>query len=173
MEILSLCWAFFKIGIVSFGGGWAIVGLIKAEVVPRWLDDGGFRSLVAIAQSTPGPLSLNAATLVGWNQAGIAGAFLSTLSVIAFPVAAIALAGIAARRLKPDQAALDESLKTGTLAMMGMTLWALRPASLDPFAMAAALASFALMTFTKISPLWAIFGAGIAKAVLGAILRRA
>ncbi|MDP3176925.1 MAG: hypothetical protein Q8M76_03405, partial [Spirochaetaceae bacterium] len=110
------------------------------------------------------------ATLVGWNQAGIAGALLSTLAVIAFPITAIALAGLAARRLKPDRVALDESLRTGTLAMMGMTLWALRPSSLDPFTLAAGFGSFALVAFTKASPLWAIFGAGIARVALGAIL---
>ncbi|HOX33344.1 MAG TPA: chromate transporter [Spirochaetales bacterium] len=169
MEILSIAWAFFKVGIVSFGGGWSIVGLIKHEVVPRWLDDEGFRSLVAIAQSTPGPIALNAATLVGWERGGILGALLATGSVLAFPVLAVASAGFIASRLAArgrglDQGALDEALRTATLAMMLMTLWTLRPASLDPLVLGLALASFALAAFTKLSPLWAILGAGAAKA---------
>ncbi len=176
MEILSVAWTFFKVGIVSFGGGWSIVGLIKNEVVPRWLDDQAFRSLVAIAQSTPGPIALNAATLVGWQQAGILGAFLATASVLAFPTLAIAGAGLLASRLAArgrglDQLALDEALKTATLAMMLMTLWTLRPTSLDPVLALLGLASFAIAAFTKISPLWAILGAGAAKVLADLIAK--
>ena len=65
MQILEIIWTFFKIGIVSFGGGWSIVGIIRNEVVPRWVDEQGFLSLIAIAQSTPGPIALNAATMIG------------------------------------------------------------------------------------------------------------
>lgn len=176
MEILSVAWTFFKVGIVSFGGGWSIVGLIKNEVVPRWLDDQAFRSLVAIAQSTPGPIALNAATLVGWQQAGILGALLATVSVLAFPTLAIAGAGLLASRLAArgrglDQLALDEALKTATLAMMLMTLWTLRPTSLDPVLALLGLASFAIAAFTKISPLWAILGAGAAKVLADLIAK--
>ena len=168
MEILSIAWSFFKVGIVSFGGGWSIVGLIKNEVVPRWLDDAAFRFLVAIAQSTPGPIALNAATLVGWQRGGIVGALLATASVLAFPTLAVAGAGFLASRLAArgrglDQGALDEALRTATLAMMLMTLWTLRPTSLDPLLLGLGLGSFALAAFTKLSPLWAIFGAGAAK----------
>jgi len=170
MEILSLAWSFFKVGVVSFGGGWSIVGLIRNEVVPRWLDDAAFRSLVAIAQSTPGPIALNAATLVGWQRAGILGAIVGTISVLAFPAIAVASAGFIGSRLAAkgrglEQAALDESLRTATLAMMLMTLWTLRPASLDPLLLALGAISFALAAFTKLSPLWAILGAGLVKAL--------
>ena len=171
MQILSLIWTFFKIGIVSFGGGWSIVGLIKNEVVPRWLDDAGFRSLVAIAQSTPGPIALNAATLVGWQQGGILGAVSATIAVVAFPVMSVAAAGLAASFLAArgrgiDTASLDEALRTATLAMMIMTLWTLRPASLDPLLLALGAGSFVLAAFTKLSPLWAILGAGAVKALV-------
>jgi chromate transporter len=171
MQILSLVWTFFKIGIVSFGGGWSIVGLIKNEVVPRWLDDAAFRSLIAIAQSTPGPIALNSATLVGWEQGGILGAVCATLSVIAFPVIAIAATGLLASRLASrgrgiDTAALDEALRSATLAMMLMTLWTLRPTSFDPLLLALGAASFALTAFTKLSPLWAILGAGAVKTLV-------
>ncbi len=163
MELLSIIWSFFKIGFVSFGGGWSIVGLIKTEVVPRWIDESGFSSLVAIAQSTPGPVALNAATMVGWQRQGILGAVLATLSVVTFPVLAICLTGIVGKRLKVRGPELQESLKTGTLAMMTMTLWLLLPRGvIDPVLAAIGVGSFALVAFTKASPLWAIFGAGAA-----------
>jgi hypothetical protein len=50
MEILSVSLAFLKIGIVAFGGGWSTVGLIKHEIVPRWMNAEAFNSLIAIAQ---------------------------------------------------------------------------------------------------------------------------
>jgi chromate transporter len=160
MELLELVWTFFKVGVVSFGGGWTVVGLIKMETVPRWIDEAGFASLVAIAQATPGPVALNAATLVGYRQAGFLGALLATLSVIAFPTLAIALAGFVGKRLKLEGEALKESLKSGTLAMMFMTLWFLLPKGrLDPVLLGLGAASFALTAFTKLNPLWAIFGA--------------
>jgi len=160
MGLVSLLWTFFKIGVVSFGGGWTIVGLIKAETVPRWIAEADFPSLVAIAQATPGPVALNAATMVGWRSFGIGGAILATISVVAFPALAIAAAGIIGSRVRLDERALKESLKTGTLAMMLMTLWFLMPkGASDPVLAFLGIASFALAAFTKINPLWAIFGA--------------
>jgi chromate transporter len=162
MGFLNLLWTFFKIGVVSFGGGWTIVGLIKSETVPLWIDEQDFSSLVAIAQSTPGPVALNAATLIGWKSFGLAGAVCATASVVAFPILAIAFAGMLGKRVKLDQKALSESLKTGTLAMMLMTLWFLLPwGGVDPLLAALGVASFALVAFTKINPLWAIFGAAV------------
>lgn len=170
MEILAIVWSFFKIGVVSFGGGWSIVGLIKTEVVPRWVSESGFSSLVAIAQSTPGPVALNAATMVGWQHGGIIGALAATISVVAFPVLAIALTGLLASRVRLDRSALQESLRSGTLAMMAMTLWVLIPhAGFDPLVLSLALASFALAVFTKINPLWSILGAGALDAALHAL----
>jgi chromate transporter len=161
MEVLALLWSFFKIGVVSFGGGWTVVGLIKAETVPRWIDEPGFASLVAIAQSTPGPVALNAATMVGWKAFGLFGAVAATLSVVAFPTLAIAAAFAIGKRAKLDASALGESLKTGTLAMMLMTLWFLLPkGDVDTVLAVLGAASFVLAAFTKLNPLWLIFGAG-------------
>ena len=170
MELLEIIWAFFKIGVVSFGGGWSIVGLIKTEVVPRWMNNADFGSLIAIAQSTPGPVALNAATLVGWQRQGLLGSILATLAVIAFPILAIAATGFLAKRLRIDGKALQESLRTGTLAMMVMTLWVLLPKPpIDPLLAAFGLGSLALAVFTKVNPLWAILGAGILNAACRAL----
>jgi chromate transporter len=167
MEFLSLLWSFFKIGVVSFGGGWTVVGLIKAETVPRWIDEPGFAALVAIAQSTPGPVALNAATMVGWKAFGFFGAAAATISVVTFPTLAVAAVALIGRRVKVDDRALGESLRTGTLAMMLMTLWFLLPkGGIDPALAAFGAASFALAAFTKLNPLWIIFGAGAANLIL-------
>ncbi|MDD3981842.1 MAG: chromate transporter [Spirochaetia bacterium] len=171
MQILEIIWTFFKIGIVSFGGGWSIVGIIRNEVVPRWINEQEFLSLIAVAQSTPGPIALNAATMIGWEYGGFFTAMAATLSVVAFPVIAILVATYLARFIKLRAAAINESLKTGSIAMMLMALWALKPSSADPLLIAMALGAFALAAFTKINALWAILGSGALNAIAGPAIR--
>lgn len=171
MEALNVIWTFFKIGIIAFGGGWSVVGVIKNAVVPMWVDEAQFRALIAIAQSTPGPIALNAATMIGWNHGGFLMAIAATLSVVAFPVFAIAMTTLLASKVSIKKDALNEALRTGSLAMMLMTLWVLRPVSLDPIMLALALGAFVIAAFTKINALWAILGAGAINAALGPLLR--
>lgn len=171
MEFLNVIWTFFKIGIIAFGGGWSTVGIIKNAVVPLWVDEVQFRSLIAIAQSTPGPIALNAATMIGWNRGGFLMAIAATLSVVTFPVFAIAMTTLLANKIGIKKGALNEALKTGSLAMMVMTLWVLRPSSLDPIMLTLALGAFVLAAFTKVNALWAILGAGAINMVLGPFLR--
>lgn len=84
---------FFKIGIVGFGGGWAILPIIEREVVQNshWLSPLEFNDLVAIAGSTPGPVAVNAATYIGFKMAGVPGAIFATLGVITPPFVIILL----------------------------------------------------------------------------------
>ncbi len=91
--LLGLFVRFLKIGIVGFGGGWAILPIIRREIVEEagWLSDEEYMDLVAIAGSTPGPIAVNAATYVGFRLAGVAGAAVATLAVILPPFTAISL----------------------------------------------------------------------------------
>ncbi len=171
MQILEIIWTFFKIGVVSFGGGWSIVGIIRNEVVPHWINEQEFLSLIAVAQSTPGPIALNAATMIGWENGGFFTAMAATLSVVVFPVLSILAATYLARFIKLRAIAINESLKTGSIAMMLMALWALKPSSGDPVLIAMALGAFALAAFTKINALWAIIGSGALNAIAGPAIR--
>ena len=84
--IFSLFITFFKIGLFSFGGGYAILPLIKKEVVDihNWITVSQFTDIVAISQVTPGPISVNAATYVGYVVVGNGvGAILATLGLAA------------------------------------------------------------------------------------------
>ena len=172
MQTLEIIWTFFKVGIISFGGGWSTVGIIKNAVVPHWINETDFRALIAIAQSTPGPIALNAATMIGWSHGGFLSALAGTLAVVAFPVAAIIATTLLARRVKLNSLAINESLRTGSTAMMIMTLWALLPSVADPLIIAFGLGSFAIAAFTKINALWAILGSGIIDAVAGPAIRK-
>lgn len=84
MILLKLYLIFFKIGIFSFGGGLAMLPLIQEEVVDNndWLTEHEFIDLVAIAQSTPGPIAVNSATFIGQKTGGFLGGVIATLGVI-------------------------------------------------------------------------------------------
>ena len=82
--LLSLFITFFKIGLFSFGGGYAILPLIKKEVVDihQWISLSQFTDIVAVSQVTPGPISVNGATYVGYIVTGNGvGAVLATLGL--------------------------------------------------------------------------------------------
>lgn len=80
MTLLSLFWSFMHIGLFSIGGGYAAMPLIREQVVLRhgWLDMNAFADLVTIAEMTPGPIAVNAATFVGMRVAGLPGALVAT-----------------------------------------------------------------------------------------------
>lgn len=84
MILLTLYWAFFQVGIFAFGGGLAALPLIRDQVVVLhgWLDMAAFTDLVTIAEMTPGPIALNAATFVGTKVAGLPGAIIATMGVV-------------------------------------------------------------------------------------------
>ncbi|MDY0152228.1 MAG: chromate transporter [Candidatus Cloacimonas sp.] len=86
MIYLQMFWTFMKIGLFSFGGGYAILAMIRQEVVVNnaWLTQAQFVDVVAISQMTPGPIAINAATFIGYQKGGIGGSLLCTLGVI-FP----------------------------------------------------------------------------------------
>lgn len=85
MIYLELFLTFFKIGLFSFGGGYASLALISDEIVQNkaWLSRESFSDLVSISQMTPGPIAINAATFVGNQVAGIPGAICTTLGNVA------------------------------------------------------------------------------------------
>lgn len=84
MGIFRLILSFLKIGAFSFGGGYAMLPVIQQEVVNinQWLTEREFVDIVAISQMSPGPISVNAATFIGYTQFGIIGAILATTSVV-------------------------------------------------------------------------------------------
>lgn len=79
----ALALAFLKIGAFTFGGGYAMIALLEHEFVGRkqWIGQEEFLDMVAIAESTPGPIAINAATYIGYRTAGLAGAAAATVSV--------------------------------------------------------------------------------------------
>ena len=122
MIFWELIWVFSKIGIFNFGGGYAMISLIQNEVVVRhhWLTNAEFTDIVAVSQSTPGPIGINVATYVGYTsvlQAGYApweavlGAVLASLSIIWLPF--ILMIGISRYLMKHKDSAVVSSIFLG------------------------------------------------------------
>lgn len=83
-KALQLFLSFLKIGAFTFGGGYAMIPLIQKEVVEhkKWLTDEDIADVIAIAETTPGPIAINAATFVGYKTNGAKGALSATFGVV-------------------------------------------------------------------------------------------
>jgi len=83
-RILSIFLSFFKIGLFTFGGGYAMVAVIERELVEKkkWISSDDFLDIIAIAESSPGPLAVNSATFVGYKTCGFIGSLMATIGVI-------------------------------------------------------------------------------------------
>lgn len=93
MLFLQLFYTFFKIGLFGFGGGYAMISLIQGDVVTahHWITSSQFADIVAVSQSTPGPIGINSATYVGYTAVvnaghsivvGILGSVIATIAVV-------------------------------------------------------------------------------------------
>ena len=83
MIYLELFLTFFEVGAFLFGGGYGMISLIRELCLGKgWLDDGELLNMIAVAESTPGPIAVNMATFVGISQGGILGAVCATVGVV-------------------------------------------------------------------------------------------
>jgi len=90
----QLAWAMAKTGVIGFGGGPSVIPLIRYEAVTkyRWMDDGEFGEILAIANALPGPIATKMAAYLGYREKGVLGAILSVLShIVPSAVAMVAL----------------------------------------------------------------------------------
>lgn len=84
MIYLELFWTFFKLGLFTFGGGYAMIGQLKDIVVEKkkWVTNDELLEICAIAESTPGPVAINLSTYIGYKNKKILGSLVSTLGVV-------------------------------------------------------------------------------------------
>ena len=82
--LLELFLAFLKIGAFTFGGGYAMIAILQSELVQKknWIGEEEFLDIVAVAESTPGPIAINAATYIGYKRAGVLGSAAATFGVV-------------------------------------------------------------------------------------------
>lgn len=127
--LLDLLQSFLRIGIGAYGGGVATIRLIYHEIVEvqSWLSSGEMAEVVALAEMTPGPIAVNAATYTGYRVAGIAGASLATLAVLLpalfFLFVLSALEHFPAAKVWVKQ--LGQLLRPGVVALIAAAVWSM------------------------------------------------
>lgn len=186
MIYLELFWSFFQVGLFSIGGGYAAMPLIQDQVVDihPWLTMTGFADIMAIAEMTPGPIALNAATFVGIQVAGLPGALIATIGCI-FPSCVIVMTlayvyyrfrglSIVQGVLAGLRPAVIAMIASAGISLMILALYGQRtlPADLSRFdlmALVIFLAGFFVLRKWKPSPIKVMAGAAVAGVVLYSI----
>jgi len=168
---------FFKIGATTFGGGYAMVSVIHAEVVDNmeWLTDEEMRNVIVIAQSTPGVLAVNMATFAGYKTAGVWGAVCAVLGIAVPPViivGAIALFFDAFRELRVVAYAFN-GLRAGVVLLILDAVVKLgRKNKKDIFYYVMFALSAALSLILGINPIFILIGAAITGLIYSLALLR-
>ena len=124
MIYLSLFTTFLKIGLFSFGGGYAMIPLIEQEVVQKngWITLEKFADIIAISQITPGPIAINTATFIGYTATGnILGATLATIGVV-LPSLTIMILLVKFLSLTKDNPYVTRAFKGLRLVVIGLIL---------------------------------------------------
>ena len=160
---LALFLTFFKIGAFTFGGGYAMLPLIQREIVEKrkWITNDDILEVVAIAESTPGPIAVNSATFVGYRTGGFSGALLATLGVVLPSFIVILAISFVLREfesLKAVQYAFA-GIRAGVLALVLKALWSMykqSPKNAVSYALMAI--AFVLVAFLGVDVLPVIIG---------------
>ena len=160
--------SFFKIGLFTFGGGYAMVPIIQREVIDRrgWVDRAEFVELLTLAQSAPGPIALNTSVFVGYKMRGYAGALAALLGVVvpAFTVILIVAIYFAQFRENVYVNAAFKGMRPAVVALIVSPIVSLsRGMGAWKYALAAAVALF--VWWSGVSPIWLIIvaaGVGVA-----------
>ena len=176
-RVFTLFGVFLKIGAFTFGGGYAMVPLIEREVADRraWITSQDMLDIIAIAESTPGPIAINTATFVGYKTAGVVGAMAATIGTVLPSFAIISVVSVILgefRELRAVQYAFN-GIRAGVLALIIKALWSMYqkcPKSLVAYIIMAL--SFVIAAFTDINILFIILGAAITGLVTSLLMAR-
>lgn len=165
-NVMLLFLTFLKIGAFTFGGGYAMIPLIQKEVVEKkkWISNQDILDVVAIAECTPGPIAVNAATFIGYKIAGFLGAFCATMAVVLpsfIIIIAISFVLNQFENMKIVQYAF-EGIRAGVLALIIKALVSMyRQCPKNPASYIIAGAAFVFVTFCKVNVLVVIIGCAI------------
>lgn len=176
-KALVLFITFFKIGAFTFGGGYAMIPLIQKEVVEnkKWITDDDILEIIAIAESTPGPIAINSATFVGFRVCGFWGSFFATLGVVLPSFIIILAISFVLNEFQSITAVryAFNGIRAGVLALLMKALWTMYkkcPKGIISYIVMAA--SFIITAFFDISALYVIIGCAVFGLVSSIIIAR-
>lgn len=170
--LIDLFASFARVGLFTFGGGYAALRLIQTEIIIKngWLTMEEFLDVVAIAEVTPGPIALNASTFIGYKLAGILGAITGTVGVIFFPVLIILVLTYFVNKLKDNKKmkAVKAILRAAVIGLIASAAFSMGAAALGgTVSIAIFVVALAAALFLKADPILLLFVTGI----LGAIVK--
>jgi chromate transporter len=176
-KLLRLFWTFFKIGAFTFGGGYAMIPLIQRETVEKqkWISDEDILEIIAIAESTPGPIAINSATFVGYRTCGVLGAAAATLGVVLPSFVIILLISFVLQQFQHLTAVqyAFQGIRAGVLALLIKALWSMYQKSPKGWAAYIVMgAAFVLTAFFKVNILFVIIGCAVFGIVSAKIMEK-
>jgi len=172
--IIDIFLTFLKIGAFTFGGGYAMLPFIQAEIIDikGWLTTKDFVDIIAIAEMTPGPIAINSSTFVGYKIAGFWGSVAGTIGVIFI---CTVLSAVVARyffKFKDNKVlkALFKGIRPATIVLIGSAVFAVgKVALIDIKSIAIGIGIFIALFKFQLNPILGIVLSGILGAVLYSI----
>ena len=181
-RLFQVFFTFFRIGAFTFGGGYAMIPLIQNEAVEKhhWVTDDDILEIIAIAESTPGPIAINSATFVGYRAAGVLGSVFATLGVVlpSFVIILILSFVLQAFQEIPAVQYAFFGIRAGVLALLCKALWTMYKKSPKGWAgyvvMGAAFVLTAINKFGifKINMIFVIIGCAVFGLVSSLLMER-
>jgi len=164
--LLQLFVSFFTIGLFSFGGGYAILSFLQQEVERRgWMTTERFVDLIAISQSTPGPISINMATFVGYQVGAVPGALVATLAVVLPGMGLMILLALFFFHFyeRPTTQAMFRGLRPAVVGLVAAAAWQIGSVSMVSWAAVGISASCILLIAKwRLHPIFLVIGSAIA-----------
>ena len=166
-QLLEIFITFFKLGAISFGGGYAMVSLIEHETVDvkHWIDHEKIVDVFAVAGSLPGAIGLNASALVGYNVAGLPGAIAAMLGNLSPSVGIVLILSILFAKVSTYSVvqAGFSGLRPAIIALITYSAYKIgKTAIKDYYCMVIFIAAFYGMMFTQVNPILIIIIGGFA-----------
>jgi len=164
--LFSLCITFLKIGLFSFGGGFAMIPLLQKEVVSihGWLTLSEMVDVIAISQMTPGPVAINLATFVGFKVGGIWGSIVATVSVVTPSFVILVFISRFFEKFRETDLVqrIFQGVRPVVVALIGSAgIFIARSSLADVQSFLLVVGSFIAIKYLNASPLLVIFGAGL------------
>jgi len=165
---------FFKIGIVTFGGGYAMIPIITEEVVKKhqWVNDEELLDLIAIAQSCPGVFAINISTFIGYKLKGNKGALCTSLATALPSFIIILLIAMFFHQFEDNKvvAAMFRGIRPAVVALIAVPTFNLgKRAQLNKFTIWIPIISALAIWLLGVSPIWVIILAGLGGYIYGRI----
>lgn len=173
-ELALLFWAFFKIGTITFGGGYAMLPILQREIVEKyqWASMEDLANYYAIGQTTPGIIAINTATFIGYRRKGVFGAAVATVGLTLPGILIILLLANLLRNFSSYEW-IQKAMKGIRVSVCVLILDALfklrKTACVDAQTKSVFLIAFSVFVlFPELSPIWGIIGG----AIVGSFLYR-